>query len=207
MTDKKYSIEEVFGMIGEEHLLGEKADKRKGDVEVDGYTVHRESLRYKMFYQKGIKCACCGKEGTYFKLEIERGQDETTTNRRHFNLYTDDGVLMTKDHIVPKSKGGQDTVSNMQPMCVHCNKAKGNHCPGFETEYIVATSKSTDKELVFTTIEKAAYHMVTSYGNVLGKKVGKNITIKTAITTVLNIQSALEHNHDYAGYSWKKEMR
>lgn len=207
MTDKKYSIEEVFGMIGEEHLLGEKADKRKGDVEVDGYTVHRESLRYKMFYQNGIKCACCGKEGAYFKLDIERGQDETTTNRRHFNLYTNDGTLMTKDHIVPKSKGGPDMVSNMQPMCVHCNKAKGNHYPGLETEYIVGVSRDGKKELVFTTIEKAAYHMATNYGNVLAKKVEKNTAMKAAITCVINLQAAIEHNLDYAGFTWKKEMR
>lgn len=35
-------------------------------------------------------------------------------------------VLMTKDHIIPKSKGGADDISNYQTMCERCNEAKGN---------------------------------------------------------------------------------
>jgi 5-methylcytosine-specific restriction endonuclease McrA len=33
---------------------------------------------------------------------------------------------MTKDHIVPKSKGGKDMLSNTQTMCVICNTKKGD---------------------------------------------------------------------------------
>lgn len=33
---------------------------------------------------------------------------------------------MTKDHIIPKSKGGIDDLSNYQTMCERCNKEKGN---------------------------------------------------------------------------------
>ena len=35
-------------------------------------------------------------------------------------------VLITKDHIIPKSKGGKDKLDNYQTMCVRCNKRKGN---------------------------------------------------------------------------------
>lgn len=46
------------------------------------------------------------------------------------NLYAVDEagneVLMTKDHIVPHSKGGIDDISNYQTMCVRCNQKKGN---------------------------------------------------------------------------------
>ena len=34
---------------------------------------------------------------------------------------------MTKDHILPKSKGGKDEIDNYQTMCIRCNKAKGNN--------------------------------------------------------------------------------
>lgn len=30
------------------------------------------------------------------------------------------------DHIVPQSKGGGDNAYNLQPMCQHCNRSKGN---------------------------------------------------------------------------------
>lgn len=109
-------------MIGEEHLIGDDDKwKHKYNMVVDGFNVRPVSLRYMTFYQKSTKCVCCGKEGTHFKL-----CGEEATSRRHFNLYADDGTLMTKDHIMPKSKGGLNRVSNMQTMCVNCNKAKGN---------------------------------------------------------------------------------
>ena len=33
---------------------------------------------------------------------------------------------MTKDHIVPRSKGGGNGLHNMQTMCIVCNQEKGN---------------------------------------------------------------------------------
>lgn len=33
---------------------------------------------------------------------------------------------MTIDHIIPKSKGGKDTLDNLQPMYPQCNTLKGD---------------------------------------------------------------------------------
>ena len=36
-------------------------------------------------------------------------------------------VLFTKDHIVPKSKGGGNQMHNYQTMCTTCNIEKGSN--------------------------------------------------------------------------------
>lgn len=52
----------------------------------------------------------------------------------HFNLYAlkENGheVLMTKDHIIPKCKGGGLSLSNLQTMCHKCNQKKGDSYGG-----------------------------------------------------------------------------
>lgn len=44
----------------------------------------------------------------------------------HWDLYTDDLIPLTVDHIIPKSLGGANDMSNYQPMCFPCNNKKGN---------------------------------------------------------------------------------
>ena len=117
----RYSVTDVFNMLGKDALSVERIDRKSRDsIEVEGYKVYRQSLRYATFYQKGCTCATCGKVGEYFELDLG-----DNSSRRHFNLYAEDGTLMTKDHIVPKKHGGKDIISNMQTMCVYCNSAKG----------------------------------------------------------------------------------
>ena len=118
-----FTVQEVFDLIGEEYLNQKTLYGRKNYILVDGYKVRCGSLRYMTFYQKGIQCICCGRKGSYFKLESDNNNPE----RKHFNLYSDDGVLMTRDHIIPKSLGGKDCIDNMQTMCVKCNENKGNN--------------------------------------------------------------------------------
>lgn len=36
---------------------------------------------------------------------------------------------LTVDHIIPKSRGGQDSWENMVAACRECNNKKGNHSP------------------------------------------------------------------------------
>lgn len=118
-----HSIEEVREVVKD--VLFYK-DKRYAKVEFDGDIIKGNSQRYQTFFTKGTKCVCCGIEGKYFAKE-----KVSCDKSYHLNLYAIDEngkeVLMTKDHILPKSKGGQDHVDNYQPMCVRCNKAKGNN--------------------------------------------------------------------------------
>lgn len=117
-----YSIEEVREKVKD--ALFEK-DRRLAKVDFDGDLIKGNSQRYQTFFTKGCKCVNCGIEGKYFAKE-KHLKDKSF----HLNLYAidknGDEVLMTKDHIIPKSKGGIDDLSNYQTMCERCNKEKGN---------------------------------------------------------------------------------
>lgn len=90
----------------------------------DGRTA-RYSDRIRLFHTKGVTCVTCGIKGSMFILET---QNPKVTP--HLNLYAfeDDGslILMTKDHIHPRSKGGADHIDNYNTMCAPCNSAKAD---------------------------------------------------------------------------------
>lgn len=58
------------------------------------------ALRYQALMRSGGRCALCGAT-----------KDETTLH---------------VDHIFPRSKGGKNTLDNLQVLCASCNEAKGN---------------------------------------------------------------------------------
>lgn len=92
-------------------------------ADFDGDLIKPYSLRYKTF-AKSTVCARCGLKASFFAKErIEKD------GRYHLNLYgVKDGVeiLFTRDHIIPKSRGGSESLENMQTMCCVCNNEKGN---------------------------------------------------------------------------------
>ena len=82
-------------------------------------TVYGEHRRLRVFAQKGCVCVTCGRVGT--KLLETEGQKGDI----HIDLYTEDLILMTIDHVTPKVKGGSDDMDNLEPMCSLCNWHKG----------------------------------------------------------------------------------
>jgi 5-methylcytosine-specific restriction endonuclease McrA len=94
--------------------------------EIDGYRVKiPRGERFKTFKLKGIDCVCCGRKGSHFYIQITYGRKDGNTFPG-LVLYTDDDVLMTTDHIVPKKYGGMTKVHNLQPMCSPCNNKKAD---------------------------------------------------------------------------------
>jgi len=115
-------IHEVLPHVLYERKLSGSPSQRR---EYLGESVNMASDRLKTFACHGIKCVGCGLEGQFFAIEaFDRDV------RYHLNLYSIDNdgkdVLMTKDHIIPKSKGGKDALTNYQTMCSPCNVQKGS---------------------------------------------------------------------------------
>lgn len=107
---------EVFQFVGDkihEFTVGEKT-----------FSVRMDTARYKVFLTS-LNCAACGLRGS--KMILEMNQHDKSP---HFNLYALENkklILMTKDHIQPRSKGGKNELGNYQTYCCVCNNLKGNN--------------------------------------------------------------------------------
>jgi 5-methylcytosine-specific restriction endonuclease McrA len=99
----------------------------------DLYTVYKSHRRLKVFVHKGRTCVRCSREGVLLLVTKEmKGKNKKQS--LHVDLYTEDFVLMTVDHIVPKyvaknagwSKAAIERLTNKQTMCDPCNGKKGH---------------------------------------------------------------------------------
>jgi hypothetical protein len=113
---KNYEIDYIFSLI-------KSNPREKWFYDEDNLRIKLE--RVKFFRKHGTDCVKCGVKGTHFSVRKDNG------GNNHVDLYgyTDEGleVLINRDHIIPKSRGGVDNYSNMQPMCMVCNSLKGNY--------------------------------------------------------------------------------
>ncbi len=97
----------------------------------DLYTDYLSHKRLSVFVHKGRKCVQCGREGVFLLKTVEvKGKKPQT----HVDLYTEDFILMTVDHIVPRaickrdgwSRQARENIKNKQTMCEPCNNGKGS---------------------------------------------------------------------------------
>lgn len=126
-------------------IIQDVYDTKEKYIEIDGYKVKTKDDRYLNFIKNGFKCSKCGIEGKYVNLECN------SQKGNHLNVYAEkDGqpILLTKDHIYPKSKGGLNNIKNYQVLCEECNNMKGNNSPVTLVQALrkgYATKKSVER--------------------------------------------------------------
>jgi hypothetical protein len=115
---RKYSISHIFDLIDYALNCG------KIKIRVGGDTV-KITQTILTFFFKGVRCKGCRNRGRYFIKEYDE-----ESGSYYLSLYALDKEgkhrLMTKDHIIPKSKKGRNNLRNYQPMCTVCNSRKAD---------------------------------------------------------------------------------
>lgn len=82
-----------------------------------------QPIKQLLYDEQGGKCNACGNEMRIIDFEI--------------------------DHIIPKSKGGNDTKENYQLLCGYCNKTKGNRPMEYLREKIRQRDELLSKQITF----------------------------------------------------------
>lgn len=127
-------------------IIEDVYNKKETKIKIRKYKIKTKDDRYLNFIENGFKCAKCGIEGRFVNLECN------SKLGNHLNVYGIDKenkeVLLTKDHIYPKSKGGLDDIKNYQVLCEKCNINKSDKSPITLVEALrngQATKKSVER--------------------------------------------------------------
>jgi len=130
--------EEVFFRVQTANSGEYRHNDRNINFKVLQYLVRANSARYEVFRLRD-HCVECGLVASICFLEAS--QPEVPKNnmvlRAHFNFYglrDNKYVLMTKDHVVAKSRGGANEISNYITMCERCNCRKGSKPAGYKLD-------------------------------------------------------------------------
>ncbi len=93
---RKYSLE--YYKLHPEKSVAANNRRRSLKLSAEGSHTEEEWQELKAFYN--YRCLCCGRQEPEIKL--------------------------TRDHVIPLTQGGSDSIDNIQPLCAHCNSKKTN---------------------------------------------------------------------------------
>lgn len=93
---RKYSLE--YYKLHPEKSVAATNRRRALKLAAEGSHTEEEWQELKAFYN--YRCLCCGKQ------EPE--------------------ITLTRDHVIPLTQGGSDSIDNIQPLCARCNSKKTN---------------------------------------------------------------------------------
>lgn len=123
----------------------EKKSKQSSIISFCGLEFTAKNDNMKTF-ENSLQCNCCGESASYFKVEENIHENRKATYiMRLYGVINGKEILFTKDHIIPKAKGGKNQLRNYQTMCEKCNKEKGSRLVWINPEHKIAIKKKIAK--------------------------------------------------------------
>lgn len=116
-----------------------------------------------------IRCRFCGCQADQWVLE--KGQNDQI-GHPVLNLYATNAdnqlVMMTRDHIIPRSLGGIDAVENLLPACGPCNVRRSNDMSPEDIRFAQEHPELIDKERITRGLKglQEAVTRLARHGNV-----------------------------------------
>ncbi|MBI5713794.1 MAG: HNH endonuclease [Chloroflexi bacterium] len=95
-AEKRNAYQREYGKANRDKLTSYTNIRRARKFVAKGSHKDEEWQNLKSFYN--YRCLCCGKQEPEIKL--------------------------TRDHVVPLTQGGSDSIDNIQPLCTRCNSKK-----------------------------------------------------------------------------------
>lgn len=111
-----------------------------------GRAVYRPSGWNLFSAMRGTKISCCFCGVEADRWIVEKGRRDKIGGAT-MNLYAG-LVLMTRDHIIPKSLGGVDHNDNLRPCCATCNGQRSNQLDDFELNFAQSNPHLIDRNRV-----------------------------------------------------------
>ena len=97
-AEERNAYQREYGKANRDKLTLYTNTRRARKLEAEGSHTDEEWQELKAFYD--FKCLRCGKQEPEIKL--------------------------TRDHVIPLTQGGSDSIDNVQPLCTRCNSKKNN---------------------------------------------------------------------------------
>ena len=134
-----HELQDKVGTLPAKHR-GDKEDSYIWLGTPNGFFKTKASSYRLELFRQNPHCVSCHRIGSLWALESHHPKEAPHLNLYHVEeggktnqewkgLCQDGLVLMTKDHILPTSKGGTTTWDNLQTLCSICNGKKGNKLP------------------------------------------------------------------------------
>lgn len=111
-----------YGIITK--IRGLRLGKRAGGYKHGMYL--KEKRKMKSFYQRRREIRKKNNGGNHTIFQWKELCKKNQNTCLHCGKKEPE-IKLTEDHIIPLSKGGSDSINNIQPLCMPCNRKKGNH--------------------------------------------------------------------------------